>query len=508
MKNNENQEENSEETADYPELKIEDLPEFIRVALENAKWTSLTPVQSAALPYMVEGRDIMVQAQTGSGKTGAFILPLIEKIDPIEIDCQALVLVPTRELAVQVVKEAEKLLDGLGINVVPVYGGTKYDKQIKAFKRGAQLIVGTPGRVLDHLSSGNLTLDMLTTLIFDEADRMLSMGFYQDMLAVRGYFPDHDVQVAMFSATFPATVRSLASQFQKNAEFINLSTDQISADEVSHVAYVVEPNEKDKTLRCLLEIEQPEAAIVFCNTRQRVNYVNTILSRMGFDSDLLTSDLPQHAREKVLMRVRNRQLRILVATDVAARGIDIPHLSHSIQFELPDDLEVYIHRAGRTGRAGVRGTAYSIVAGFDEVQMHKLVRDFKVDFDKQPAPTEDQVAEAISGKLVEKLKVLREAHDNMEVTRSTRLLPFVQSLSDPENAEAAETVALLLNDYYVGNLVNPATLPSPQPEKSEEKEDRPKQNKRNNRKQGKNNRRNGQNKGRNDNRKRGSRKKS
>lgn len=508
MKNNQNQEENSEETADYPELKIEELPEFIGVALENAKWTSLTSVQSAALPYMVEGRDIMVQAQTGSGKTGAFILPLIEKIDPIEIGCQALVLVPTRELAVQVVKEAEKLLDGLGINVVPVYGGTKYDKQVKAFKRGAQLIVGTPGRVLDHLSRGNLTLDLLTTLIFDEADRMLSMGFYQDMLAVRTYFPEHDVQVAMFSATFPATVRSLASQFQKNAEFINLSTDQISADEVTHVAYVVEPTEKDKTLRCLLEIEQPEAAIIFCNTRQRVNYVNTILSRMGFDSDLLTSDLPQHAREKVLMRVRNRQLRILVATDVAARGIDIPHLSHSIQFELPEDLEVYIHRAGRTGRAGVRGTAYSIVAGFDEVQMHKLVRDYKVEFEKQPAPTEEQVAEAMSVKLAEKLKTLREAHDNLEVTRSTRLLPFVQSLGDPDNAEAAETVALLLNDYYVGNLVNPATLPSPEPEKQADKEDQPKREKRNNRNKGKNNRRNGQGKRRNDNRKRGGRHKS
>ena len=444
-------ESNEDKTANYPELKIEELPEFIRVALENAGWTSLTPVQSAALPFAIEGQDTMVQAKTGSGKTGAFILPLIEKIDPIEPECQALVLVPTRELAIQVVKEAESLLKGMEINVVPVYGGTKYDKQVKAFKKGAHLIVGTPGRVLDHLSSGNLSLDLLTTLVFDEADRMLSMGFYQDMLSLRGYLPDHDVHMAMFSATFPATVRSLASQFQKNAQFINLSTDQISADEVTHVAYVVESNEKDRTLVRLLEIEQPEAAIIFCNTRQRVNYVNTVLSRMGFDSDYLTSDLPQHARERVLDRVRKHKLKILVATDVAARGIDIPHLTHSIQFELPEDLEIYIHRAGRTGRAGAKGTAYSIVAGFDEVQMHKLTRNYKVQFEKHPAPTEEDVSAAVSGKLIEKLEQLKESRDRLAFERSARILPFVDSLA--EDNDRSLLVAMLLDDYMSGTLI-------------------------------------------------------
>lgn len=444
---------NEEKPADYPELKIEELPEFIQVALENAGWTNLSPVQSASLPLSIEGRDMMVQAKTGSGKTGAFILPLIEKIDPIEPECQAIVLVPTRELAVQVVKEAEMLLEGLELNVVPVYGGTRYDKQLKAFKKGAHLVVGTPGRVLDHLASGNLSLDLLTSLIFDEADRMLSMGFYQDMLSLKGYLPEHDVHTAMFSATFPATVRSLASQFQKNAEFVNLSTDQISADDVTHVAYVVESSDKDRTLVRLLEIEQPEAAIIFCNTRARVNYVNTVLSRMGFDSDYLTSDLPQHARERVLDRVRAGKLKLLIATDVAARGIDIPHLTHSIQFELPEDLEVYIHRAGRTGRAGAKGTAYSIVAGFDEVQMHKLTRDFKVKFEKQVAPTEEDVSAAISGKLVEKLNQLKDSRDRLEFQRSARILPFVKALA--EDDENARLVALILDDYMTGALFAP-----------------------------------------------------
>ncbi|MFK7805596.1 MAG: DEAD/DEAH box helicase [Anaerolineae bacterium] len=469
---------NEDKPADYPELKIEELPEFIRVALDNAGWTKLSEVQSAALPLALEGRDMMVQAKTGSGKTGAFILPLIEKIDPIEPECQAIVLVPTRELAVQVVKEAEMLLEGLQINVIPVYGGTRYDKQLKAFKQGAHLVVGTPGRVLDHLASGNLSLDLLTSLVFDEADRMLSMGFYQDMLSLRGYLPEHDVNTSMFSATFPATVRSLASQFQKNAEFVNLSTDQISADDVTHVAYVVESNQKDKTLVRLLEIEQPQAAIIFCNTRQRVNYVNTVLSRMGFDSDYLTSDLPQHARERVLDRVREGKLKLLIATDVAARGIDIPHLTHSIQFELPEDLEVYIHRAGRTGRAGAKGTAYSIVAGFDEVQMHKLTRNFKVKFEKEEAPTEEDVSAAISGKLIDKLNQLKNTRDRLEFERSARILPFVKGLA--EDDASARLVALILDDYMNGTLTSDSGEPSPAAESSskEQSNDAPARNSR------------------------------
>lgn len=465
--------EETEQSPNYPEIKFEHLTEFMQVALKNAGWTSLTSVQSAALPFSIKGEDVMVQAKTGSGKTGAFILPLIEKIDPVEPECQAIVLVPTRELAIQVVKEAELLLEGSFINVVAVYGGTKYGKQVKAFKEGAHLIVGTPGRVLDHLSSGNLSLEMIHTLVFDEADRMLSMGFYNDMLSLKGYLPEHDVHVAMFSATFPPTVRSLASQFQKDAAFINLSTDQISADEVTHVAYVVESNEKDKTLVRLLEIEQPEAAIIFCNTRQRVNYVNTVLSRMGFDSDYLTSDLPQHARERVLDRVRDRKLKILVATDVAARGIDIPHLSHSIQFELPEDLEVYIHRAGRTGRAGAKGTAYSIVAGFDEVQMHKLRRDFKVEFEKHDAPTEEEVAAAVSGKLKAKLNDLKESKDRLAFERSARLLPFVKGLSGDE--ESAKLVAVLLDDFMTGAISADRPVkkePSPEKEQKGKRENR------------------------------------
>ena len=436
-------------STDKPPITIEDLPEFLRLALENTGWTSLTDVQAASLPYTLSGADVMVQAQTGSGKTGAFVLPLIERIDPIEAECQVLILVPTRELAVQVVREAESLMAGMGVNVVPVYGGVPYEKQIKAFKRGAHVIVGTPGRVIDHLNNGSLQLDCLTTLIFDEADRMLSMGFYYDMLAVKSHLPaDSTPNTFMFSATFPVTVRSLASQFVSNPDFLNLSTDSVHVEELGHLVYIVPQRDKDQVLIDLLEIENPEAAVIFCNTKQRVNYVTVILKRFGYDADQLTSDLEQRQREKVLDRVRDRKLKLLVATDVAARGIDIPHLSHAIQYELPDDLEVYIHRAGRTGRGEAEGLAFALISELDELKMHKLAKQYKIDFDQRELPTPADVATASAGRLMAKLSEDRKTRDPLSVKGSERFIHFVKSLSAEEHSDSAALVAMLLDDYY------------------------------------------------------------
>ncbi|MEM7801893.1 MAG: DEAD/DEAH box helicase [Chloroflexota bacterium] len=426
-------------------MEIENLPEFITHALSNAGWTSLTPVQASTLPYALEMHDLMVQAKTGSGKTGAFLLPLIERIDPIEIGCQALILVPTRELAVQVVKEAEVLLDGLDIPVIPVYGGVSYDKQIRAFKNGAQIIVGTPGRILDHLDNGALRLDSLTTLVFDEADRMLSMGFYQDMVALKSFLPEHKIHTNMFSATFPPMVRSLAIQFVNDPVFVDLSTDAIAADAVEHVAFLVEGTEKDDALVNLLQIENPDGAIIFCNTRTRVNYVNTVLQRKGFNADLLTSDLPQHAREKVLDRIKTQKLNILVATDVAARGIDIPHLSHSIQYELPEDLEVYIHRAGRTGRAGASGTAYSIVAGVDELLMHKLIRKYNIEFVEKPVPTKSEMLDALYERAKEKISGSIGTRDQFQIEMARQLMPLIQRAQEDE--EVAAVMSWVFYDF-------------------------------------------------------------
>ncbi|MEI6291628.1 MAG: DEAD/DEAH box helicase, partial [Chloroflexota bacterium] len=331
---------------------LENLPENLKDAAARAGWTSLAPVQARAIPYLLEARNMMIQARTGSGKTGAFLLPMLSRLDPAKPTCQALILVPTRELARQVWQEAEKLIGGSGLRTVPVYGGVGYGSQIDAIKKGAHILVGTPGRVLDHLLKRSLSLDHLKMLIFDEADRMLSMGFYPDMRELKRYLPGHRLHTCMFSATFPLPVMRTAGEFIENGEFINLSSDHVHVTDTEHIFYIVDGMDKDRSLVRLIEIENPASAIIFCNTKARVNYVTVVLQRFGYDADQLTADLSQSERERVLERVRKGNLKFLVATDVAARGLDIPSLSHVIQYEPPEETEAYIHHAGRTGRAG------------------------------------------------------------------------------------------------------------------------------------------------------------
>jgi ATP-dependent RNA helicase DeaD len=359
-----------------------------------------------------------------------------------------MILVPTRELAIQVFEEATILLKDMGINVASVYGGVRYRDQIRAFEKGAHIVVGTPGRIIDHLNNDKLRLDYLQTLVFDEADRMLSMGFYPDMIEIKRFLPASKPQTTMYSATFPAEVRSLAFQFQNNAEFLNLSTDTIHVEEVDHVAYLVPGMEKDRALVRLLEIENPEAALIFCNTKQRVNYVAVVLDRFGFDVDQLTSDLSQKAREKVLDRIREGRLRFLVATDVAARGLDIPHLSHAIQFELPEDLEVYIHRAGRTGRAGARGTAFSLVGAQDEMRLSRLVKLYDIEFDRRPAPTDEEVSQVLRARMLEYLRKQAAGKDRMLLERGTWYLPLFQEALASQESEMGQLLGSLMDDIY------------------------------------------------------------
>src|SRR5450759_477591 len=320
-------------TQELPEATLADLPENLRAGVALAGWQELMPVQAKAIPYLFAQRDMMIQSRTGSGKTGAYLLPILEMVNPLQPVTQALVLVPTRELAVQVAGETELLGRPSGVRSIAVYGGVGYREQLDAFKSGAHIVIGTPGRILDHLLRRSLSLDKLKFLVFDEADRMLSMGFYPDMRLVNTY---------MFSATFPPAVLRLTSQFMQEPGFLNLSSDHIHVTEVEHVFYAVPGMDKDRSLVRILEIENPLSALIFCNTKMRVNYVNTVLQRFGYDADELSSDLAQPAREKVLDRIRHGTLRFLVATDVAARGIDLPELSHVIQYEPPDDPEGYI----------------------------------------------------------------------------------------------------------------------------------------------------------------------
>ena len=445
-----------------PEVTMDGLSEGMRMAAARAGWTKLMPVQAKAIPYILAKRDLMIQSRTGSGKTGAYILPIIERIEPHRTSCQVLVLVPTRELARQVAREADILSGDTQIHTAAVYGGVGYGPQIEAFRKGAHLVVGTPGRILDHLLKRSLSLKHLTILVLDEADRMLSMGFYPDMKEVQRYLPSRRVNGYMFSATFPPHVMRLAGEFLHQPEFLSLSRDHVHVTETEHAYYVVPAMKKDRCLVRIIEIENPPSALIFCNTKAEVHYVAVVLKRFGYDADELSSDLSQENREKIMARVREGTLRFLVATDVAARGIDLPELSHVILYEPPDDPEVYIHRAGRTGRAGAGGVAISLVSDFEEMELNRIVKRYGIEMQERPLPSEADVEAIVSQRVTALLEARLRSRDTLQTERMQRFVPLSQSLAQSEDESAL--IAMLLDDYYQQTLHAPPT-PPPQPER-------------------------------------------
>jgi ATP-dependent RNA helicase DeaD len=441
-----------------PDLTIEELSIPLREATSRAGWSALMPVQARAIPYLVAKRNMMIQARTGSGKTGAFLLPLLERLDASRNVCQALILVPTRELAKQVGQEAETIFRTTGLRSAVVYGGVGYGPQAQLLANGAQVVIGTPGRVLDHLLKRTFTLEHLKILLFDEADRMLSMGFYPDMRQLRRYLPNgRPLHTCMFSATFPASVMQVAREFIREPEFINLSSDHVHVSEVEHVYYLVPGMDKDRSLVRLLEVENPASAIIFCNTKMRVNYVNVVLQRFGYDSDELSADLSQGQRERVLERVRKGTLRFLVATDVAARGLDIPELTHVIQYEPPDDMENYIHRAGRTGRAGASGTAISLIHSGERFTLEKIAKAYTIPMRELPIPSDDDVAAIVAERLTALLESRLRERDKLQTERSHRFEKLARALAEAENE--LPLITMLLDDSYQQALHAPVILP-------------------------------------------------
>lgn len=445
-----------------PQASVADLPEPLQKAVAAAGWAELMPVQSRAIPYLVAGRDLMVQSRTGSGKTGAFLIPILERVNPRQPTCQALVLVPTRELAQQVAREAEVMGPPTGVKTVAVYGGTRFGTQTEAIRQGAHLVVGTPGRVLDHLMRGTLRLDDLKMLIFDEADRMLDMGFYPDMRQVQSYLPQRRVNTCMFSATFPPFVMRLAKEFMHEPDFLSLSRDNVHVADVNHVTYTVPTMEKDRALVRLIEMENPASAFIFCNTKAKVHYVSVVLQRFGYDADELSADLAQGDRDKVMARVRQGTLRFLVTTDVAARGIDIDDLSHVFLYEPPEDVESYIHRAGRTGRAGASGTAITLVGDISELlRMQKVAKQYHIALDERPMPTDEDVAELVGQRLQVLLKAKLRGRDKLQTERMARFMPLARQLADDE--DGLPLLAMLLDDEYQQALHAPVIPPPPPP---------------------------------------------
>ena len=463
---------NSEPADALAEISLAELSPELRLACEKAGWQNLAPVQAKSIPYLLAGRDMMVQSRTGSGKTGAYVLPIMQKIDLGQNFAQALVLVPTRELALQVSREAEMLAQGSALRVAVVYGGVGYSSQLEAFRGGAQLVVGTPGRILDHLLKNTLSLDHLRILIFDEADRMLSMGFYPDMVKIRKYIPPKQILSSMFSATFPPQIIRLADQFLHNPELLSLSGNQVHIAEVEHVYYVVPGMRKERSLVRIIEIENPSSAIIFCNTKDTVHYLSVVLKRFGYDADELSSDLAQSAREKVMARVRRGALRFLVATDVAARGIDIPDLSHIIQYEPPEDPEAYIHRAGRTGRMGSSGVAISLVAEMEKFKLHSIARYYNINMEERPLPDDEHLERVVTERITALLEARLRARDNLEIERMQRFLPLAHNLAQSE--DELPLIAMLLDDYYQISLHAPPAPPTAVSDQAAGQEQKPK----------------------------------
>jgi ATP-dependent RNA helicase DeaD len=458
-----------------PELTeiFSDLAPLIQQGIQDLGWTEPTPVQSKVLPPMGEGRDLIVQAHTGSGKTGAFGIPILTKLDTSQAACQALVMSPTRELANQVAGEIAILGKHVGANCVPIYGGVGYAEQLEGIAAGAHVIVGTPGRILDHLGSGRLSFDHVNTLVLDEADELLSLGFWPDMREIQKYIPK-ERQSCLFSATIPERVRSLSRVFLHDPLFVSLSEGQLAPQQIEHFYMVTTAQEKEANLARIIEDEDPESAIVFCNTKDDVRFVTAYLQRRGFDADQISGDLSQAAREDAMRRIKTGKLRFLVATDVAARGIDISDLSHVISYSAPQSPEVYVHRTGRTGRAGKAGVAISLVSGLDIGNFRHLQNVNQIEIQERKLPSEEDILERLRERLAVKVEQeIRSLPERDRRTKVDRFIPMVEALisTDDGKRDLAALCAFYLQEHKPETTVT-ESYDSPKPEPAEAR-DRP-----------------------------------
>ncbi len=404
--------------------------------LEEIGFTSPTAIQAQAIPHLLAGRDMVGQAQTGTGKTAAFSLPMLERIDPNLLAVQALILTPTRELALQVCTAIRTFTTDRRIRIMNVYGGQAIDQQISRLQRGAQVVVGTPGRVLDLLSRGDLRLDKLTWMVLDEADEMLNMGFIQDVEKILKQAPI-ERQTAFFSATMDPSIRKLVTKFLRSPVTVTIEQPKAAPTRIRQVAYTVPRGwTKARCLLPILELEDPETALIFVRTRKSAAELTSQLQSAGHSVDEYHGDLSQTQRERLLLRFRQRQVRWVVATDIAARGIHVDDLTHVINYDLPDSVENYVHRIGRTGRAGKEGTALSIVHSLDRRKLRDIENHVRQRLEMASVPTRAQ----IEARQLEKLQeTMREA---LTGERMASFLPIVAQLAEEYEPHAIAAAAL------------------------------------------------------------------
>lgn len=417
--------------ADFP------LSQEVLKGIADLGYVNATPVQAATLEPGLAGRDLLVRAKTGTGKTAAFCVPLVERMDASKREAQAIVLAPTRELAQQIAEECVALTRYRELSVAVLVGGLAMGPQEKALAAGAQIIVGTPGRVLDHARRKNLDLSTVHVAVLDEADEMLSMGFYEDVTKILDA-TSADRQVLLFSATISdETQRLVRNYLAEDHEDIRLSTDADQVENIEHILYETAPNlHKVRALLYLLDIEDPHSAIIFCNTREDTATVATFLDRQGLDVQLISGELSQSRRSQVMRKIKAGEVRFLVATDVAARGIDISDLSHVINYSLPQDPAVYLHRTGRTGRIGKKGTAISLVGGTDMGTRRTLETVHRIQFDVRQLPDPETCVQ----RRVE--RQARQIRDAMSSLVFESYLPTVRALKERPDGDALLAAAL------------------------------------------------------------------
>lgn len=395
----------------------------IEKAIKKLGFEQASPIQAAAIPVLMEGKDVVGQSQTGSGKTAAFGIPAIEKTDPKLKAVQVLILCPTRELAVQVSEELHKLsYYQKAITCLPIYGGQSYERQFVGLRKGAQIVVGTPGRVMDHMERGTLQLDQLHTMILDEADVMLNMGFREDIEIILGSLPK-ERQTVFFSATMPQPIRNLIEKFARNPESIKMEQQSMTVPTVEQSFFEVHRRLKIELLTRLIDIHDLKLGIIFCNTKAMVDELVEHLVAQGYQADRLHGDMSQQQRDRVMNRFRKSSLEFLVATDVAARGIDVDDVEIVINYDIPYDPEDYVHRIGRTGRAGRNGLAMSFVSGREVFRIKNIERFTGTHIRRTKVPTLQDVGEARNSHVLNRVRdTLREANFRSQEPLVERLL--------------------------------------------------------------------------------------
>ncbi len=448
----------------------------VQESIKKMGFKEPTPVQSNTFREVAGGRSVIIMAQTGTGKTAAFGIPFAQFLDR-DKGIQALVLAPTRELALQVAREIDNIGKGRGIKCAAVYGGASFTRQVEEVDAGAQIVVGTPGRVLDHMRRKTIRFDKIATVVLDEADEMLSMGFEKELFEIMSGLPKKK-QTLLFSATIPEDIKRLSARYMDDAITISVSGDAIAAKEISHYVYLATGADRRKDLIRLLKIERPTSAIVFCNTKDETQAVSKFMRKAGYNANWINSDLSQAEREKVMADTRKGKVKFLVATDVAARGIDISHLSHVINFSFPEALEIYVHRTGRTGRQGRHGAAVSLITPQDIGNLYFLRLTYKIFPVERTFPASEDEAR---DQEIDRMETLRKRFTSVsDASYSALARRLMQDL------HTERLLAGLLEQYFVGARADkseppvetakpkPEPKPKPKPEPKPEPKPKPK----------------------------------